>query len=421
MTADCRNGSLAARVVAMLCHSGIAACLPSLLTAQQPGFEVVLRSGEVLRASAQDGVPALVGAWPGQLTAATPTGPRSLAAADVLAILGGVGGPLDLPVATLAGGEQLCGTLVGGDAAGERFALLSPVLGTQSFPVERLAALAGPGPDRDRLPTLPLPRGVEEALVRRVPLGFDWTSGTLHQLGAEGLRFQPAGQAEPRWFRLEDLVGIRLGGAAVRAASPAAWLSTRTGDVLGVQVEACDGSGFRCRLETGAAVQVAAGDVASLVFLGSHVFVSDLDPVQVAESGLDGDAVWPWRRDRAATGGWLLAGGRTYAKGLGVHSQSRLVFRAPPGATAFWTRVALDDSAAALPLVASADVRIAIDGKLVFERRDLRPGMAPLATELLPVVPGAELALEVDCGKACDLGDRVDWLLPVFLLGAEVR
>ncbi len=422
-----QNGRLGFGLRRALCHSGIGSwllacsCLLAGLPAQAQGFEVVLRSGEVLRATAPAGTAPVAGDWPGPLAVATAEGVRRVASAEVLAILGGPGAPLELPVATLAGGEQLCGSLVGGDAQGERFTVHSPALGPLSFPVDRLAALAGPGPDRDRVATLALPRGVDEALVRRVPLGFDWWSGTLHQFGGEGIRFQTTGAAAPRWFALPDVLGLRLGGAAVRAAPPAAWLCTRTGDRLGVQVEALDVQGLRCRLETGERVLLHPGDLASLVFLGAHTFASDLQPSEVAESGHDGAVLWPWRGDQAATGGWLVAAGRTYAKGLGVHSQSRLVFRAPAGSAAFWTRVGFDDSAAALPVQGRVDVRISVDGVLRFEQRDLQVGRGPLEPGLLTVTPGATVALEVDCGKGRDLGDRVDWLLPVFLPAAGPR
>lgn len=441
-TVECQNGRVDGGLPGVLCHSGIAkrlwstrflgthlrtncllvfGCLLADGPAQAPTFEVVLRSGEVLRATAPAGSAPVSGDWPGPLAVATADGVRRVAGAEVLALLGCPGAALDLPVVTLAGGEQLCGSLVGGDAQGERFTVHSPALGPQSFPVDRLAALAGPGPDRDRVAALVLPRGVDEALVRRVPLGFDWLSGTLHRFGSEGIRFQTKGEDTPRWFAVADVLGLRLGAAAARATPPAAWLCTRTGDRLGVQVEAFDARGLRCRLETDEQVLVHTGDVASVVFLGAHTFASDLQPSEVAESGHDGDVLWPWRRDQAATGGWLVAAGRTYAKGLGVHSRSRLVFRAPAGSAAFWTRVAFDDSAAALPVQGRVDVRISVDGKLRFEHRDLQVGRAPLDPGLLPVTPGATVALEVDCGKGRDLGDRIDWLLPVFLPAAESR
>ena len=111
----------------------------------------------------------------------------------------------------------------------------------------------------------------------------------------------------------------------------------------------------------------------------------------------------------------LVAGGRTFGKGLGVHSRSRLYFAVPDGAARFWTRVAIDDTAAALLVRADVDVRVLLDGKIVFAKQGLGPGQSPLDSGQIAVAPGQELVLEVDFGKGRELGDRVGWLAPVFL------
>ncbi len=108
--------------------------------------------------------------------------------------------------------------------------------------------------------------------------------------------------------------------------------------------------------------------------------------------------------------------GRAFGRGLGVHSKSRLSFRVPKGATHLWARVALDDTASELPVRAHAQARVLRAGKLVFEVDQLRPGEPPRDTGLLPVEAGETVTFEVDFGQGRDLGDRVNWLLPIFLL-----
>jgi hypothetical protein len=160
---------------------------------------------------------------------------------------------------------------------------------------------------------------------------------------------------------------------------------------------------------------VRSADLACVSFAGVGTFLSDLQPKEVAESGCDGDAVHPWQRDASVLGGPLVAAERTHAKGLGVHSRSRLVFTVPDGAGSFWTRVAIDDSAGSLVVRANADVRVLVGGAVRFEHKGLEPGQGTRDTGLMPVRPGETVTLEVDFGKGRDLGDRVAWLSPVFL------
>jgi hypothetical protein len=65
-------------------------------------------------------------------------------------------------------------------------------------------------------------------------------------------------------------------------------------------------------------------------------------------------------------------------------------------------------------------VRIEVDGKVVFARDGLGAGQV-VDPGPLPVVAGATVVLDVDVGRGRDLGDRVDWLSPVFLPAAVRR
>jgi hypothetical protein len=197
-------------------------------------------------------------------------------------------------------------------------------------------------------------------------------------------------------------------------------LSTRTGDRLGVVLRRWTEASVQCELDGGALLELRPADVACLTLAGVGTFLSDLEPVEVVESGFAAEVLHPWRRDASVVGAPLVVAGRTHGRGLGVHSQSRLVFRAPADAAYFWTRVGLDDASAALGVAAQADVRVSIDGVVRFEQRGLGAG-APRDCRLLPVQPGQLVALEVDFGPGRDIGDRIDWLSPVFLPAAGRR
>ena len=91
----------------------------------------------------------------------------------------------------------------------------------------------------------------------------------------------------------------------------------------------------------------------------------------------------------------------------------------PAGATHFRTRVAFDDSVAELPIKAHAVVRVLLGNKLLFESSDLKTGQEPLDAGLHLVKVGDTITLEVDFGSGRDIGDRVNWLLPMFLMRSQ--
>jgi hypothetical protein len=382
----------------------IAAAVPAQ-SARPAAFEVALADGRTWLATA------LVGDPLRDLVATVGGERRSIAAGQLLAVHGAAAEVVDLPSAWLAGGEVVRGAVVGGDDAGDRLDVLSPCLGRIGVPVDRLAAVAGPAvrAPLDRR----LPDGKAEGIFLRAAVGEDLLVGSLHRFGDLGIAFQPDGERAPRWFKPQDVVALRIADAAPRGAVAPAWLVTRTGDLLGVRVVRFGEGSVRCELETGAAVELRVADLACLTF-PTAVHLADLAPSEVVESGFDGDVVYPWRTDASATGSPMVAGGRTYGRGLGVHSRSRLSWRVPAGVAHFWSRVGIDDSVAGFVARAHAEVRVLVNGTARFEHA-IEAGAPPRDTGRIAVQPGDTLTLEADFGRGRDLGDRVDWLLPVFL------
>jgi hypothetical protein len=430
----CQFGSALGVASSGGCHSGTVAAVrrSSRLAAVVVGCGLVWGSAAPLaaQASAPNAAPAraalTVATLDGRLLAADalvaaddgyllrgPSGEIRLPRDGLLALHGAPIQEAGLPCAWLAGGEVVRGALVGGDDAGDELELLSPTLDKVAIAVDRLAALTRTAQSEPA--DLVLPEGVAEAVFRRAKFGFDLVVGSVHQFGARGVRFAAQGQAEPKWLALDELVGLRIADPLPREGEAEATLWTRTGDRLGVALRGSDAAGLRCELEGGRAAVVRWTDVAALVVRGGAMHLSDLEPAQVAEGGYDGETLYPWRRDRAVLGGPLVAGGRSFGKGLGVHGKCRLVYRVPDGVDRFWTRVALDDTAAALPVRPSVDVRVLVDSEVAWARQDLVAGAEPADTGVLRVAPGQRLTLEVEFGKGRELGDRVAWLLPVFL------
>lgn len=387
----------------------LAGILGSLLGAQQPApaFEVLLADGS--RAA----VAALVSPEDGAVELRGPGGVQRVALADLIGVRGAPVAAHDLPMAHLSGGEVVRGALTGGDAQGDALELLSPSLGRVRVATDRLVALVL-RPGVARLDDLRLPKGVDEGLFVRAGTGHDLVAGTLHRFGEEGVQFQPEGESSARWFGGRDLLGLRIGDAQGRERPAQHELVTRAGDRVGIRVLRFTDDAMQFAWEDGREGSIRTADIASLCSLERATWLSSLVPDAVDERGYDGEVVMPWVRDHAVHGGMLVSGGRTAARGIGMHSRSRIRWLVPAGAARFATEVGIDDSALNLRPRAHVQVRVLLDGEEVFAR-DLRAGDAPVAIGPLAVKPGQVLGLEADFGKGRDLADRVDWLLPVFL------
>ena len=136
------------------------------------------------------------------------------------------------------------------------------------------------------------------------------------------------------------------------------------------------------------------------------VFLSALEPVLVEEYPLIGSAsAFPWRRDAATNGRSIRLGGKSYRRGLGMHSRSRLEFGLAGEYSSFAARVGLHDAA---PAGAQVTFRVVADGAELFEH-PFRKGDEPQDVSL-PVADVARLRLEVDFGDdGVDFGDHAVW------------
>lgn len=392
-------------------HSGRAMLVAGLLAvavaAQEVRLELDLRSGQVLIASSLSGSPTT--GFEAQVGALT----QSILARDLISVRATSAYAPELLRVELVGGDVVHGAIAGGDDAGNRLELLSPILGKIALPIDRLAALVHHGVHpNDQI----LPDDVDEGLFMRTGSGYDLVAGTLHRFGSRGISFQASSADGPQWFSPRKFSALRIRGGEARQALAPMTLLTRTADRLGVTMKSCSEQGLDVVIDGGSTVRVRWADVASLSFEKDVMHLSAMTPSQVVESGFEGEVVHAWRRDQSVVGGELLAQGRAYGRGLGVHSRSRLSFKVPVGATHFRTRVAFDDSVADLPIKAHAEVRVLLSNKLLFESSDLELGQEPLDAGLHAVKAGATITLEVDFGRGRDLGDRVNWLLPMFLM-----
>src|SRR6185369_8072980 len=85
---------------------------------------------------------------------------------------------------------------------------------------------------------------------------------------------------------------------------------------------------------------------------------------------------WPARNDLAVDGSPLRANGRTFSRGIGVHSYSRLTYEIDSSQwPAFRTQYAIDAGRGGEPRsLADVTVRIKLDDRVVHEQAHIRPG-----------------------------------------------
>jgi hypothetical protein len=303
--------------------------------------------------------------------------------------------------------------------------LQSRSLGQVAIKVDRLLALVVHGQAGDATPEdfAVGDDGNGEALFMPAKHGFDTWRGAIERFTEGGVLFEWREGEPPREFGYDRLAAVALaGGIAPDRARPVRLL-TRSGDRVAVDLIGASRGGAVFELEGERKVEVPWSEVAAITFMGpDRLFLSDLEPVQVRERAFIADAdepLYPYRRDRSCLGGPLVSQGVAYGKGLGVHSRSLLTYRVPESAARFFTLVGLDDSVLELDFGGAVDVRVLLDGEVLGTVSGLRRGQPAHNFGALEVAPGRLLTLEVDFGAGIDIGDRVDWLSPVFLLDSR--
>jgi NPCBM/NEW2 domain len=140
---------------------------------------------------------------------------------------------------------------------------------------------------------------------------------------------------------------------------------------------------------------------------GNLVQLSDLEPSSVEQVPYFG-RLMAWRADQSLDGGPLKIKGKSYTKGLAVHSRCVLAYPLAGQFSTFKTTVGFDEAAGDKGRVAC---RVLADGAELFAKPDLRPADGPQVLDL-PVEGKKQLVLEVDFGADEDVGDRVIWAEP---------
>src|SRR5204863_4962681 len=115
---------------------------------------------------------------------------------------------------------------------------------------------------------------------------------------------------------------------------------------------------------------------------------------------------WPYRADRNVVGTQLRAGGRLYAKGVGMHSTARLTYRLDKPYRRFDAELAIDDETRGR---GSVHFRVFVDNQERYASPPVRGGMTPVPIRV-DITDGKQLSLIVDFGERADELDHADCL-----------
>jgi hypothetical protein len=258
----------------------------------------------------------------------------------------------------------------------------------------------------------PVPPARDVVYARR-GAGLLRVEGVFQSLDDEFLTLELEGT--PRRMRRQSVLGVILSPVAsssVESGTPAVF-ELRGGCPVPaylVGIRPGNGTEVLLRFRGASPGSVAAIDTKHIerVKLSSDrvLFLSSVEPAAIEETPFIGtQSPFPWRKDLAAAGGPLQLAGKTYRKGLGVHSRSALDFDLGGRYQGFAAWIGLDDAASA---EAGVTFRVLADGKEIF-KKDVSRSDTPEAV-LLPVPGVKRLRLEVDFGEdGTDFGDHADW------------
>ncbi len=158
-------------------------------------------------------------------------------------------------------------------------------------------------------------------------------------------------------------------------------------------------------LASGVTMTVPAGQVRTIDFsLGKVRQLSQLKPTDVQYVPF-WDQVWEYRKDIGPLSSPITLGGVAYAKGLSIHSKTKLTFRLQGDYRLFQTVLGIDDMADDTGALGDVKLTISGDGKPLFES-DVKGPDAPRKVDL-NVTGVRELQILVDYGGELDIAD---WL-----------
>ncbi len=249
-------------------------------------------------------------------------------------------------------------------------------------------------------------RGTEDLLLARTGDGeVVAIPGVAEGTDGDKLRFHF--QENTRTLSLKNVEGLILASRPEpdRPGGLRASFSMAGGLVISGLWKELEAKTWKIETAWGQPLELPAAEVRTVRFRGGQMtYLSDLEPSRVEETPFFGRRT-PWRKDLNLAGEPLKMNGRTYDRGLAVHSRTALTYELNGQYATFETLVGFDESSRGMGRV---DCRVFADDKELYANPDLRAEVPPVKL-VLPVAGAARLKLVVDFGPDQDTGDRVIW------------
>ncbi|GIW96044.1 MAG: hypothetical protein KatS3mg110_4085 [Pirellulaceae bacterium] len=245
---------------------------------------------------------------------------------------------------------------------------------------------------------------------RNGTVALDVLEGVVHRVDEQVVEFEFEGdRIEPKRERIVGLVFYSA--QASRGPALAARVLLKDGSSWSVEhlerkedrLEWVSIGGLRASAEW---EQLAAIDYAS----GHSLYLSDL-PVEAAQwrtfipSKLPDELLAPLRAPRfneTFDGGPIRLAGRTWYKGLALHSYNEVTYRLPEGYRYFRATIGTDEQRVE-NATGSVECRVVLDGKVVWQQNFAVPGQVTQVE--IPLGGARRLTIVADYGAGGDAGD----------------
>lgn len=243
----------------------------------------------------------------------------------------------------------------------------------------------------------------KDVLVVRKGETLDFLSGVIGDVGPQTISFLVDGEEVP--VKRERVYGLIYPPAANPPKGNIV-VTTATGQQLQARLVRKEPAGWRITLAAGADVTLPEGALSTLDFSAGKVrALSAITPRDVQYTPYL-DVVWEFQRDRGPDGEPLQLNGKTYRRGLSIHSRTLLKYRLNGEYRTLQATVGIDDLADPTDVEGDVVLTITGDGRELF-RAAIKNSDPPRPLELdLSTV--RDLEILVDFGEGLDIADWLD-------------
>jgi len=227
-------------------------------------------------------------------------------------------------------------------------------------------------------------------------------TGLIESLTGDELTLEVGGQMHkvPR----SKLFGIIVAQPSASTTTPRCLVTLSDGSLLGGEELSLSDGQADLVFSGGGKATIPWAAIRQVAIRSRRVaFLSDLKPIDDQQQPIV-TLPRPWQRDRAVTGEPLMLGGRSYEKGIGVHSRSQLTFAAEKKWDTLGATIGLDGVSGSK---GDCVFIVLADGQPLVSRR-MKGSDSP--EEISVTISGREhVTLLVEPGEGLDLADHANW------------